>query len=671
MGWTLKELQEQNVDIFAEAYPDPSYRQEVLDFVAAATGEWVDLKIKVRDGRVIDAACAVVHLSDGTKVAIAQDITERKQAEDALRRSEDQLRLVIDTIPMIAWTVRPDGVVDFVNQRWLDYTGLAWDEYLQDVTAVVHPEDKATVIEKWLAAMEAGEPYEAEMRLRRADGEYRWFLVRVSPFRDKQGVLIKWYGVSIDIEDRKQAEALVHAKDQEFRAIVENAPDQIIRYDREFRRTYVDPAVAREYGLPLEALTDRPVGSVIRDAILNVQEGELAQLKERIAAVFDTGKSYEYEMTWPSPRGRRCYSVRYFPELDLDGSVVAVLGISRDITERKQTEDSLREALLEINTLKDQLYQENVALREEITSTSMFEEIVGTPPVLKQVLALVTKVAPTDSTVLITGETGTGKELIARAIHKKSNRAGRVFITVHCAAIPTSLIASELFGHEKGAFTGAIQQRLGRFELAEGGTIFLDEIGELPPETQIALLRVLQENEFERVGGTKTIRANVRVIAATNRDLNAAIDSGSFRSDLFYRLNVFPIEVPSLRERKEDIPSLVEYFVNRYANKMGKKMRRINKGTLEMLASYDWPGNIRELQNVIERSVILSETENFTVDKSWLSHKARHTHHGKALTDNLTIHQKEMIEAALAESQGRVSGRSGAAAIPWHSTLYP
>jgi transcriptional regulator with GAF, ATPase, and Fis domain len=224
------------------------------------------------------------------------------------------------------------------------------------------------------------------------------------------------------------------------------------------------------------------------------------------------------------------------------------------------------------------------------------------------------------------------------------------------------LIASELFGHEKGAFTDAIQQRPGRFELAEGGTIFLDEIGELPAETQIALLRVLQEREFERVGGTKPIRADVRVIASTNRDLQTAIDAGAFRSDLFYRLNVFPIEMPTLRERREDIPQLVEYFIHRYASTMGKKIRRINKETMEMLASCDWPGNIRELQNVIERSVILNETETFTVDKSWLTRKSRQTRRGKPLSDNLATHEKEMIEAALAESRGQVSGPSGAAA---------
>ena len=288
-------------------------------------------------------------------------------------------------------------------------------------------------------------------------------------------------------------------------------------------------------------------------------------------------------------------------------------------------------AFQEIQKLKDQLYKENIALREEVDKASMFEEIVGASPALRAVLSSVTKVAPTDSTVLITGETGSGKELIARAIHKRSRRSSRAFVSVNCAAVPQSLIASELFGHEKGAFTGALQRRLGRFELAEGGTIFLDEIGDLPSETQNALLRVLQEREFERVGGTQSIRANVRVIAATNRDLKAAIAAGTFRDDLFYRLNVFPIQVPPLRERREDIPLLVEYFIDRFAKKVGKEIRGVNKKTLELFQSYPWPGNIRELQNVIERSVIVCETENFSVDESWLireSVSAQPTSHG-------------------------------------------
>jgi PAS domain S-box-containing protein len=352
------------------------------------------------------------------------------------------------------------------------------------------------------------------------------------------------------------------------------------------------------------------------------------------------------------------------PVLDASGNLIEFVGSSTDITERKRADDDLRKAFDEIKKLKDQLYQENISLREEIDKTSMFEEIVGTSPPLQAVLSRLSKVAPTESSVLITGETGTGKELIARAIHRRSRRASHAFVSVNCAAVPRDLILSELFGHEKGAFTGATQRRLGRFELAEGGTIFLDEVGELPVDTQIALLRVLQEHEFERVGGTGSIRTNVRVIAATNRDLEAAIAAGLFRSDLFYRLNVFPIESPSLRERKEDIPLLVEYFLDRYARKAGKSFETVSKKSLDLLQSYPWPGNIRELQNVIERSVIVCESGNFSVDESWISRQPIATKPSKGLDlfKRITTHEKEIIEAALIECEGRVSGPFGAAA---------
>jgi transcriptional regulator with PAS, ATPase and Fis domain len=324
---------------------------------------------------------------------------------------------------------------------------------------------------------------------------------------------------------------------------------------------------------------------------------------------------------------------------------------------------AMKNAFEEIQTLRDQLYKENLALREEIDITRMFEEIVGSSPALQAVLSQVAKVAPSDSTVLITGETGTGKELIARAIHKRSQRSSRAFVSVNCAAIPRDLIASELFGHEKGAFTGATQRRLGRFESAEGGTIFLDEVGELPAETQISLLRVLQEREFQRVGGNESFQTDVRVVAATNRNLEAAIVEGGFRDDLFYRLNVFPIEVPPLRQRKEDIPLLVEYFIDRYASKAGKSITAINKRSLELLQSYAWPGNIRELQNVIERSVIICDSENLSVDETWLGRRALSADSpAQPLSERLASQEKEMIEAALAESNGRVSGPSGAAA---------
>jgi transcriptional regulator with GAF, ATPase, and Fis domain/predicted ATPase len=314
----------------------------------------------------------------------------------------------------------------------------------------------------------------------------------------------------------------------------------------------------------------------------------------------------------------------------------------------------------EVSALKDQLYKENLVLRDEVDRISMFEEIVGTSPALRPVLTRVAKVARTDSTVLITGETGTGKELVARAIHRRSARASRAFVSVNCAAVPRELIASELFGHEKGAFTGATQRRLGRFELAHGGTIFLDEVGELPMETQVALLRVLQEREFERVGGSASIRVDVRVVAATNRDLRAAIEAATFRSDLFYRLNVFPIAMPALRERADDIPLLVEYFIDRYARKAGKTIRRVNKRTLDHLRSYPWPGNVRELQNVIERSVIVCDTDEFTIDESWLS--TAPAGDSRALSSTLAGHERTIIEDALRASGGRVFGPAGAAA---------
>ena len=282
---------------------------------------------------------------------------------------------------------------------------------------------------------------------------------------------------------------------------------------------------------------------------------------------------------------------------------------------------------------------------------------------MRRTLSKVEKVAPSDSTVLISGETGTGKELIARSIHRLSNRSGKAFIRVNCAAIPASLIASELFGHEKGAFTGAVQRRVGRFESADGGTIFLDEIGDLPPETQIALLRVLQEREFERVGSSHPISVNVRVIAATNKHLKADVASGTFRQDLFYRLDVFPIEMPSLRERVDDIPLLLEYLIERFANKSGKRIRSIPRHTLELFQAYDWPGNIRELQNVVERAVLLCDGDVFEVDEAWLKRDAPTSSETNGpLASTLEGREREMIEAALTECDGQVSGPKGAAA---------
>jgi formate hydrogenlyase transcriptional activator len=444
------------------------------------------------------------------------DITERKAAEENLRGKESELRQILDLTPQLIAVFGPRRERLFINRMALDYFGLTLDEWRNTVHgALGHPDDTKRVQVQWDRAMSNGSAFEIEVRMRKADGTFRWFLNRYNPLRDDEEQVLRWYVACTDIEDRKRAE--------------------------------------------------------------------------------------------------------------------------------------------------ERLQQENVALREEIDKTSMFEEIVGTSPALSAVLSRVSKVAATDSTVLIAGETGTGKELVARAIHKQSRRSSRAFVAVNCAAVPRELVASELFGHEKGAFTGATQRRPGRFELADGGTIFVDEVGELSLDTQVALLRVLQEREFERVGGRQLIQVDVRVIAATNRDLNAAVASGAFRQDLFYRLNVFPVEMPPLRERKEDIPVLVQYFIDRYARKAGKAFRRVNKSTLDHLQSYPWPGNVRELQNVIERSVILCETDEFRVDENWLS--TGHAIESRlTLSSSLASHEKAIIEDALRASSGQVFGPSGAAA---------
>ena len=734
-----------------------------------------------------------------------------------MQGSEDFLRTMIDKIPILAWSCRPDGTAELLNQRWLDYTGLSSEEGRGwGWQAAIHPDDLGKLMATWLGLLASGEPGQEEARLRRFDGEYRWFLFRAVPVRDDQGRIVRWHGTNTDIEDQKRAEAALHwseallagqkrvlemiAKgdalprilDALCRVVEEQSSDVLssfllldangihLRHGAAPRlpNSYieaidgvaigptggscitaayrsapvvvsdiaVDPLWADYRHLPLahglRACWSAPIisseGKVlgtfamyyreprspspqdlyvleqiaslaaisikhqraeeklrqdemelrrIVDAVpqainvmdpngkvlyankgvldytgLSIEDVKAEDFRARIFHPDDfqnikvererllaAGLPFEIEQRARRKDGQfRWFLIRYNPLRDDQGHVIRWYATGTDIEDRKQAEERMR--------------NENLALREEIDHSSMFEEIVGSSEPLRMVLLQVAKVSPTDSTVLISGETGTGKELIARAIHKRSKRSARAFIGVNCAAIPSSLIASELFGHEKGAFTGALQRRLGRFELADGGTIFLDEIGDLPTDTQNALLRVLQEREFERVGGTQTIRVNVRVIAATNRDLGAAVASGSFREDLFYRLNVFPIDVPSLRERADDIPLLVEYLVARSARRAGKKIRHIEKATLDLFKAYTWPGNIRELQNVVERAVILCEGDTLSVDESWFKHDPpRSPGATQSLTPSLLDQEREMIEAALRESRGRIAGPFGAA----------
>jgi PAS domain S-box-containing protein len=703
------------------------------------------------------------------------------------------IRLVVDTIPTLAWSAGPDGSADFFNQRWLDYTGLSAEQALGSGWEVaVHPEDLPRILETFREALKSAKPYEVEGRFRCFNGEFRWFLFRGSPLRDQSGKVAKWYGTNTDLEERKRAEdslrrsetylaeaqrlaktgswayspaaekciwwsdemlrifgldpqrsnlpdraeflRLVHPEDRDrFNERIDTAFREKADFVQDYRIVLTDGTVKHIHGIGHPVLDD--TGKVIEYVGTDVDVTERKRSEEKLrrseadlleaqrlthtcswrhevlsgkvtispeglalygiepeddassvdfyhrrkhpedrpeveqayaaALLRKTGFELEFRNVLPDGTIKNIRSIGH-PILDERGDVVEFVGASIDVTEHHRARADLEKAFEEIKRLKDQLHDENVVLREQIDQAFMFEEIVGASSALQGVLSRLMKVAPTDSSVLVSGETGTGKELIARAIHKRSRRSQRAFVSVNCAALAPSLISSELFGHERGAFTGALQRRLGRFELANGGTIFLDEIGELPLDTQVALLRVLQEREFERVGGTQSVKVDVRIIAATNRDLEAAVADGTFRPDLYYRLNVFPIQVPPLRERQEDILMLLEYFVRRFAQKMGKHFEKLDKRTVELFRSYPWPGNIRELQNVVERSVIVSSDGEFCVDAAWLSRDSRRAslpqQPAPAGADEDTSRERQIIEDALMGSRGRVSGHSGAAA---------
>jgi len=505
--------------------------------------------------------------------------------------------------------------------------------------ALVHPEDRAFVAHEIEQMLVGHGGFDFTKRIVRPDGTIRHVRCVGVSATNGDGFV----GTGIDVTDQEQLTAALRKSEVELRQILDLAPQIIGVLGPRRERLYANRVALAYYGVTLEEWRQRSFGP-------EVHPDDFDRVKALVDRSVANPAAYELEMRLRRGDGTyRWFLVRYNPLRDDQGQLIRWYLACSDIDDRKRTEDRMR--------------NETIALREDLDRASMFEEIVGSSPALERVLAQVAKVALTDSTVLILGETGTGKELLARAIHKRSRRSAAAFIRVNCAAIPTSLIASELFGHEKGAFTGALQRRLGRFEAADGGTIFLDEIGDLPAETQVALLRVLQEREIERVGSTHPIAVDVRVLAATNRDLDSMVERGTFREDLFYRLNVFPIRLPPLRERAEDLPILVEYMVDRFAKQAGKNIRRIEKQTLQRLQAYDWPGNVRELQNVIERAVVLCESETFSIDESWLPKKRRQPSNGTALqVATLVDGEKALIEAALTASHGRVAGPRGAAA---------
>jgi formate hydrogenlyase transcriptional activator len=568
-----------------------------------------------------------------------------EKALDQSMRSEAWLRRIIDTIPTLAWCSLPGCSNEFVNQRWRDYTGFSMEEARGwGWKAAVHPEDLPKLADSLQERWTSGEAGELEARFRRHDGVFRWFLFRVEPLRDEAGNIVRFFGTNTDIEDLKQAQFKLRQDEDELRQITDAIPQSVIVLSADGRALYANRVALEHTGLSLEEVQ----AENFRARVFHPEDVE--RLRGVRQKALSNSVPFEIEQRARGKDGQyRWFLIQYNPFRDEQGRLVRWYATATDIDDRKRSEERMR--------------NENVALREDIVRSSMFEEIVGSSDALRRVLEQVSKVAPTDSTVLILGETGTGKELIARAIHNRSNRSTRAFIRVNCAAIPSSLIASELFGHERGSFTGALQRRLGRFESADGGTLFLDEVGELPLETQVALLRVLQEREFERVGGSQTVSVDVRILAATNSDLGAAVTEGTFRQDLFYRLNVFPIRLPALRERVDDIPLLVEYLIDRYAQKAGKKIRNISKDTLKLFQDYDWPGNIRELQNVVERAVILCEGETFCVDETWLTPAGpKSSAVTVPLVANLAEREREMIENALRETTGQISGPAGAAA---------
>jgi formate hydrogenlyase transcriptional activator len=535
--------------------------------------------------------------------------------------------------------------VEFVNQRWREYAGLSAEQSQGwGWQTAIHPEDLPSLMERQRELLRSGKPGDIEARMRRHDGVFRWFLIRFEPFRDETGKITMWYGVSTDIEDLKQTEEKLREDERELRQITDAIPQAVVVQDPSGVPIYANQATLAYTGLT----ADDVFAPNFRERIFHPDDVE--RFRNERKAALARGLPFEFEHRALGKDGQyRWFLIQYNPFHNERGQVTRWYATGTDIHDRVRAEERTR--------------NENVALREQIDRDSMFEDIVGSSEALRKVLRQVDKVAASDSTVLLLGETGTGKELIARAIHRRSRRAERAFIGVNCAAVPPSLIASELFGHEKGSFTGATQRRMGRFESASGGTIFLDEVGDLPAEIQIALLRVLQEREIERVGSSRPIPVDVRVVAATHRDLNALVAQGKFRQDLLYRLNVVPIQMPPLRERVADIPLLVEYFIDRIGKRAGKKFRTINKKFLTAFQEYGWPGNVRELQNVIERAVILSEDGKLAVDETWLKREpAQNPVRPRTLDGALLRQEKEMIEAALAESQGRVSGPAGAAA---------
>jgi formate hydrogenlyase transcriptional activator len=641
---------------------------------------------------------------------------ELQRQNEKLQRSERELREVIETIPSMAWSAAAGGAAEFFNRRWLDYAGLTADQAQGwGWTTAVHPDDLNVLVEYWQGILASGKPGEIEGRLRRFDGVYRWFLFRATPAFDESGKVVKWYGTNTDIEERKKAEQILAVQNTRLQLLLKltsqitsnlelrkvlRAISASIRELMHCDLVHISLPDAASGKFRVHALDFPESRGFVKEELLITPAGVAKRALEKLEPVVRSTANREdfppdyYELLLAEGVKSQCV----IPLVN-QGRAVGVLAIARttdnlftpeDVDFLKDASGQIAIAIenclayREVSELKEKLAQEKLYLESEIRGDMEFGQIVGNSPALKRVLHLVGTVAPSDSTVLLLGETGTGKELIARAIHDGSRRKDRTFVKLNCAAIPTGLLESELFGHEKGAFTGAIIQKIGRLELADQGTLFLDEVGDIPPEIQPKLLRALQEREFERLGSTRTRKVNVRLIAATNRDLEKMMAAHEFRSDLYYRLNVFPIRIPPLRERKEDIPLLVSYFVEKFAKQMQKKIDSIPAAVMKALKTWEWPGNIRELENLVERAVILTrgrsleaplselrkvkvdDGERTPGDQDNIARIVKETikalHANGTVADQGMKKQRDAIVRALTESKGRVGGTDGAAA---------
>src|SRR5262245_7429008 len=598
---------------------------------------------------------------------------ERLRSEGALRDSEARFRDFYEEAPVPYLSVGTDGRLRRANRAACELYGYTTEQLVgRDIFDVYADTPQGKPVAR--AAYErflAGQPTVGEeIEARRSDGGQLWIRLYVRPMLDAQGRVEATRSTYVDVTERKRAEHALRESEERLARIVQSAMDAIVTFDASRRIALWNEAAEQVFRCPAREAIGTPIDRFLTDGFARALDASMSALAER------GERSYVWA---PGGLSARRADGGAFPieatlsHVEAGGRELYTL-ILRDIDARQRAEEDLR-----------RLSMQNEYLREEIRAVHNVEEIVGQSRALAAVLEQVRLVAETDSSVLILSETGTGKELVARAVHSSSGRRDRPLIKVSCAALPTGLIESELFGHEKGAFTGATERRIGRFELANGGTIFLDELGEMPMETQVKLLRVLQEQEFERIGGRQTLRVDVRVIAATNRDLTRAIATGTFRSDLYYRLNVFPVVVPALRERREDIPLLVHYFVARYAAKIGRRITRVPGDVMERLVAYPWPGNVRELENVIERAVILSRGPDLQVAPGALPTAAAPTArpapavhaaapveiarpqpdpgHGDGEPLSLEETERKHILAVLVRTGWRIDGMSGAARL--------